>query len=191
MLDNHTTSDQEVFDSLDAFLAHIEKRAYRMALLAVGQHADAIDILQDAMMKLVTNYGDRPGNEWRPLFYRILNNRITDWHRQQKSRSRLFFWRTTKNEDDSDELCEQVPDEKMDAPAQALNKVIQQQDMLQTIEKLPLKQQQCFLLRSWEGLSVAETADIMGCSQGSVKTHFFRAVQKLKAVLEEQHDIVI
>ncbi|MCC2605459.1 RNA polymerase sigma factor [Planctobacterium marinum] len=191
MFDNHTTSDQEVFDSLDAFLAYIEKRAYRMALLAVGQHADAIDILQDAMMKLVTNYGDRPGNEWRPLFYRILNNRITDWHRQQKSRSRLFFWRTTKNEDDSDELCEQVPDEKMDAPAQALNKVIQQQDMLQTIEKLPLKQQQCFLLRSWEGLSVAETADIMGCSQGSVKTHFFRAVQKLKAVLEEQHDIVI
>ena len=162
-----------------------------MALLAVGQHADAIDILQDAMMKLVSNYAERPGNEWKPLFYRILNNRIMDWHRQQKVRNTLFFWRAKHDEDDEISLCEQVPDDKAEEPVKALNRVLQQQDMMQVLEALPVKQQQCFLLRSWEGLSVAETADIMGCSQGSVKTHFYRAVQKLKAVLEEQHDVTI
>lgn len=191
MLDNQQTSEQQEFTSIDSFLVYIEKRAYRMALLAVGQHADAIDILQDAMMKLVTNYAERPENEWKPLFYRILNNRITDWHRHQQIRNRLFFWRSKSDDDDNEEPYDQVPDEKAIEPDGTLQKVIQQQNMLGELEKLPLKQQQCFLLRSWEGLSVAETADIMGCSQGSVKTHFFRAVQKLKAVLEEQHDIVI
>lgn len=188
-LDNQVFTEQVEFTSLDAFLADIEKRAYRMALLAVGQHADAIDILQDAMMKLVSHYAQRPGNEWKPLFYRILNNRIMDWHRQQTVRNRLFFWRSSNQEEEGGDIHDTVADELAEEPARALNKVVQQQDMLQQLAQLPLKQQQCFLLRSWEGLSVAETADIMGCSQGSVKTHFFRAVQKLKSVLEKQHDI--
>lgn len=188
---NGREAPQQDFASMDAFLLHVEKKGYRMALMAVGQHADAIDILQDAMLKLVSNYKERPATEWRPLFYRILNNRITDFHRQQKMKNILFFWRSKDECEDSEPLHESIADEKGDEPVKQLDKEMQQQDMLQQIEQLPLKQQQCFLLRSWEGLSVAETAEAMGCSQGSVKTHYFRAVQKLKIVLEEQHDTKI
>lgn len=189
--ENSTSNEQEVFASIDDFLLHVEKKGYRIALLAVGQHADAIDILQDAMLKLVSNYKDRPGKEWKPLFYRILNNRIMDWHRQQKLKNILFFWRSKDDDEDAEPLHESIADEKGEEPVKQIDKEMQQQDILRELEKLPVKQQQCFLLRSWEGLSVAETAEAMGCSQGSVKTHYFRAVQKLKAVLEEQHDITI
>lgn len=184
-------SPQQDFASMDAFLLYVEKKGYRMALMAVGQHADAIDVLQDAMLKLVSNYKERPAKEWKPLFYRILNNRITDFHRQQKMKNLLFFWRSNEGAEESEPLHESIADDKGEEPVKQIDKEMQQQDVLQEIERLPLKQQQCFLLRSWEGLSVAETSEAMGCSQGSVKTHYFRAVQKLKAVLEEQHDIKI
>lgn len=188
----HKEGVSQEFTSIDAFLVHVEKKGYRIALLAVGQHADAIDILQDAMLKLVANYSQKPDKEWKPLFYRILSNRITDFHRQQKLKNMLFFWRNNSSDEDSDEpLHESIADDKGEEPVKQLDKEMQQDDILRELEKLPLKQQQCFLLRSWEGLSVADTAHAMGCSQGSVKTHYFRAVQKLKAVLEEQHDITI
>lgn len=182
---------EEEFASIDAFLVHVEKKGYRIALFAVGQHADAIDVLQDAMMKLVSHYLERPSNEWKPLFYRILNNRIMDFHRQQKLRNMFFFWRNKDDEENEVPLHESLPDEQAQEPVKVLDKALQQQDVLAVMETLPLKQQQCFLLRSWEGLSVADTATAMGCGQGSVKTHYYRAVQKLKAVLEEQHDVTI
>lgn len=177
------------FASIDDFLISVEKKGYRIALLAVGQHADAIDILQDAMLKLVTNYSEKPANEWKPLFYRILHNRITDWQRQQKLKNMFFFWRQD-NEDEAD-IFDNISDEKALDPMQAIGKSALQQDVVAELEKLPLKQQQCFLLRTWEGMSVKETAVVMQCSEGSVKTHFFRAVQKLKSVLGDSHDIKI
>lgn len=181
-------SDAE-FASIDDFLISVEKKGYRIALLAVGQHADAIDILQDAMLKLVTNYSEKPAKEWKPLFYRILHNRITDWQRQQKLKNMFFFWRHD-SEDEAD-IFDNISDEKALGPLQAIGKSVLQKDVVAELEKLPLKQQQCFLLRTWEGMSVKETAVVMQCSEGSVKTHFFRAVQKLKSVLGESHDIKI
>lgn len=173
--------------SIDAFLVQIEKKGYRMALLAVGQHADAIDILQDAMLKLVTNYSERPCGEWKPLFYRILHNRINDWHRQQKLKNMLFFWRN----DDEEDVFDNVQDENAEEPTAVLEKADLQANVIEELKKLPAKQQQCFLLRTWEGMSVNETAMAMDCSAGSVKTHFFRAVQKLRTALGEQYDIKI
>ena len=175
---------------MDLFLAQIEKKAYTMVKMSVGGHADAIDLLQDSMFKLAVKYADKPSQEWKPLFYRILHNRINDWHRQQKLKNMLFFWITTdvdKNQDDvlvdeSKPLCK--PEESMDVTQQ-------RETVLNELSALSEKQRQCFLLRSWEGLSVAETSKIMGCSQGSVKTHYFRAVNKLRKVLGEVHEVII
>ena len=189
--DYQQSRNQEEFASIDAFLQHVEKKGYRMALLAVGQHADAIDILQDAMLKLVKHYLERPSREWKPLFYRILSNRITDWQRQQQKRKLFFFWKSSSDEEDGEPLHETIADVEGPQPVRQLDLAMQQESVLQVLQQLPVKQQQCFLLRSWEGLSVAETADVMGCSQGSVKTHYFRAVQKLKTVLEEHHDVSV
>jgi len=172
--------------TMAAFLADIEKKAYHMAAFATGSHADALDLLQDSMIKLVTNYQEKPANEWKPLFYKILQNRIRDWHRHQKVKNVLFFW---KNDEKDDWLPTQEIDLQTDTPEKNMNKEQQQQAALAHLKQLSGKQQQCFLLRSWEGLSVAETADVMGCSQGSVKTHYFRAVTKLRTMMEDDHEI--
>ena len=172
--------------TMEAFLIAIEKKAYHMAAFATGSHADALDLLQDSMIKLVTHYQHKPANEWQPLFYKILQNRIRDWHRHQKVKNLLFFWKSNDQEDwlpsDTFELSEDTPEKNM-------VKTQQQNLALQHLKQLSVKQQQCFLLRSWQGLSVAETADIMDCSQGSVKTHYFRAVTKLRTMMGDDDEI--
>jgi len=176
--------------TMEAFLMDIEKRAYHMAIFACGSHADALDLLQDSMIKLVTNYKNRPSNEWKPLFYKILQNRIRDWHRHQKVRNLVFFWKSNTLDDETDVFSSQVDYSNQTAtPDKEFEKSDQQAAALKHLKQLSAKQQQCFLLRSWEGLSVAHTADAMGCSQGSVKTHYSRAVTKLKTLMEEDHDI--
>ncbi|PCI61715.1 MAG: RNA polymerase sigma factor [Gammaproteobacteria bacterium] len=180
--------------TMEAFLADIEKKAYHMAKFATGSHADALDLLQDSMIKLVTKYQHRPSNEWKPLFYKILQNRIKDWYRHQKVKNLLFFWKANNNDiddnnDQQDHSSSTTNEDNL--PENSLTKSQQQNDAIEALQQLSSKQQQCFLLRSWEGLSVAETANIMGCSQGSVKTHYFRATTKLKLLLETEHDIII
>ena len=89
--------------TMEVFLMDIEKKAYHMAAFATNSHADALDLLQDSMIKLVSNYQQRPANEWKPLFYKILQNRIRDWHRHQKIRNMVYFWKNTQsNEDNND-----------------------------------------------------------------------------------------
>lgn len=172
---------------LDHFLSDIEKRAYRMALVSTGDRDEALDIVQDAMISLVTRYSNRPENEWRPLFFRILGNRINDTHRKRSVRTKFHFWGDKSNTDD-DSLSEH--DKAYDAPdtSPAPQHSLSDSQSLQQIEKalaaLPPRQQQAFMLRLWEGMSVRETATAMRCSEGSVKTHLSRALTTLKAELK-------
>jgi RNA polymerase sigma-70 factor (ECF subfamily) len=167
--------------AIEHFLKEIEQRAFRMAMLATRSEADALDIVQDAMIKLVNKYSDKPSNELKPLFLRILENSILDWHRKEKLKNKLFFWRKdeSKHESPDEEHYERVIDESSD-PLSLLDSEKLGEHLLKTIEQLPVKQQQCFLLRSWEGLSVRETAEIMNINENSVKSHYFRAMDKLR-----------
>lgn len=169
--------------ALELFLSDIEKRAFRIAQLAVRNEADALDIVQDAMIKLSCRYGSNPEAEWKPLFYKILENRILDHHRKENTRRKWFFWKTT---DDDEEVAvnAEAADEGQD-PLQQLQRVELSDGLLREVEQLPVKQQQCFLLRCWEGMSVKETALAMQITEGSVKTHYFRAIQKLQTVIGE------
>ena len=190
-MDNRAETNSELVpETMDAFLQSVEKKAYRMALLAVSNHSDAIDLIQDSMLKLVVKYEDRPANEWKPLFYKILQNKIRDWHRHQKLKNVLFFWKSADPEEQDDDWPP-PQNEGWQEPEKDLVKTQMQSEVLEVLHALPEKQQQCFLLRSWEGLSVLETAEIMGCSEGSVKTHYFRAVTKLRELLGEKHDVKI
>jgi RNA polymerase sigma-70 factor (ECF subfamily) len=171
---------------IQAFLQSIETKAYKMAYMATKKEADALDLLQNAMMKLVEKYSDKPESELKPLFYAILQNQIKNWYRQQAQISKWFFWQKSDYDQDESEqeLAPQGIDEK--DPEHFLAAELQQSRLLEVLEQLPVKQQQCFLLRSWEGLSVKETAKVMNCSEGSVKTHMSRASQKLQQVLAEE-----
>lgn len=172
--------------TLDSFLAASERRAYRMALLATKRSADALDIVQDAMLQLVQHYRQRTPQEWPLLFQRILQNRILDWHRQQ-TRQRRWFWKseTTYTEDEEEDSIAAIADPRENNPQELLQRASDVETVLRVVEQLPLRQQQAFLLRAWEGLDVAETATTMQCSEGSVKTHLFRALQTLRHALAD------
>jgi RNA polymerase sigma-70 factor (ECF subfamily) len=175
--------------SMDAFLAQVERRAYRTALMTTKRAADALDIVQDAMLQLVQYYRARPAVEWPLLFQRILNNRLMDWHRQQ-TRQRKWFWQSTAatDEEGEDPLLA-VADEKEINPADLLARARDIDRVINILEALPLRQRQAFMLRAWEGFDVATTAQAMECSEGSVKTHYFRALQSLRAALSENEPV--
>lgn len=167
---------------IERFLKEIEQRAFRMAMLATHSEADALDIVQDAMIKLVNKYSDKPASELKPLFLRILENSILDWHRKEQLKKKIFFWRHESNKDDcpDEKPYERVVDESTD-PLSVLDSEKLGEHLLKVIEQLPVKQQQCFLLRSWEGLSLKETAEVMNINENSVKSHYFRAMEKLRS----------
>lgn len=171
---------------LDQFLAGVERRALRMAEFSVRHRDDALEIVQDAMLKLAQRYGHLPAEQWPPLFQRILQSRITDHFRRQKVRNRLFVWfsRPDDDGDDYDPIAEAV-DESLNNPLDRLSLEQGNQALVDAVAQLPERQRQAFLLRHWEGLSEKETAFAMQCSEGSVKTHLSRAMQALRARLAE------
>jgi RNA polymerase sigma-70 factor (ECF subfamily) len=171
---------------MDLFLAGVERKAFRMAHIALRDEDDALDAVQDAMLQLVRRYAQRPSEEWRPLFYRILENRIRDMQRHRSVRGRLLSW-VPWNSEDADEGTDpiaQAPDPGPGPQAQ-LHAEDLRAAMETALAKLPPRQREAFLLRNLEGLDVAGTAAAMGCSEGSAKTHYFRALQALRAQLGE------
>jgi RNA polymerase sigma-70 factor, ECF subfamily len=166
--------------ALDAFLKSIEKRAYKITVFAINDRDEALDLLQNAMIKLVRNYSSHPEPTWTLLFYRILQNEIRDWQRKSWFR-KLFDFNDNQADQLQDVSAHSHPDQLMEQDA--LNQKIQV-----AIGQLPFRQQQTFLLRTFEGLDVKQTALAMNCSEGSVKTHYFRAVQFLREALAGETD---
>ncbi len=168
---------------LENFLISIERRAFRIAQLATHCEADALDIVQDAMFKLATKYAHLPAEQWKPLFFKILESRIIDWHRKQTLKKKLFFWQKDLSRSETEtNLDEQHHDFSADL-AHPENEIMSEQlgqHLLDCIAALPIQQQQCFILRSWEGFSITETALAMKLNENSVKTHYARALKKLK-----------
>ena len=175
-------------DALDAFLRGVERRALRMAELGVGNRDDALDIVQDSMLTFVRNYRDKPAADWAPLFHRVLDSRVLDFHRRHQVRSRWLGWidRIVGRDGDEDALAN-VADPRAPQPWQHVADGETAHALDGALRALPNRQRQAFLLRVWEGLDVADTARAMVCSEGSVKTHLSRAMTSLRAQLEQHH----
>lgn len=171
--------------ALDRFLAGIERRAFRIARMALRNDDDALDVVQEAMIKLARHYAGRPTEEWRPLFYRILNNGIRDFMRRSRVRNRVMAWWPGRDQDEEASDPVQAAPDPTGGPLELLEGVEALAALETGLAALPDRQREAFVLRAMEGLDVAGTAVAMGCSEGSVKTHYFRAVQALKARLGE------
>lgn len=169
----------------------MEQRAYRIALIALADHDEALDVVQDSMIRLVHSYQHRPPEEWRTLFFTILHNRITDSHRKNTLRQRLFGWfeRSLDKEDEGSPL-DNVSGHASLQPSQQLSTAHAMTALEQVVHTLPLRQQQAFMLRMVEELDTRATAAVMGCSSGSVKTHLSRALAALKDKLEDHYESV-
>ena len=152
----------------------------------------ALDIVQDAMLRLAEKYGDRPAAELPMLFQRILQNAIRDWFRRQKVRntwvslfSSLLPGRGSDEDDDPLETLAASGESNPETPpADRLEQMQVVEIIEQELARLPERQRQAFVMRYWEELDVAETAQAMGCSEGSVKTHCSRAAHALAIALK-------
>jgi RNA polymerase sigma-70 factor (ECF subfamily) len=177
-------SAQEISD----FLRQVEKRAFRQTAYAVRDDHAALDIVQDAMLKLADKYASKPIDEYPMLFQRILQNTMRDYWRRQKVRNlwtTLFSSFGQQEEEDYDPL-ETIEVENADSdPADQLERSQIMTLIEKALTRLPSRQREAFVLRYWEELDVAETASVMGCSEGSVKTHCSRAVSTLSMLLEQ------
>lgn len=181
------------YKELADFLAEVERRAYKQALFAVRDEHLALDVVQDAMLKLTDKYSARPSAELPLLFQRILQNTIRDFYRRQKVRSlwttpiSALFGGESDEEHDPLETLEVENDSKFsEPPPEQLERSQVLASIEKALEKLPVRQRQAFLLRYWEEMDVAEAAKIMGCSEGSVKTHCSRATHALAVMLKKQ-----
>ena len=180
----------QTFENIEEFLIKSEKRAFVMARIATKDKEVALDLVQDAMLKLVTKYANKKSHEWPPLFYRILQSRINDWHRRQKIRNRWRSWlgKEDSNSDDesfTESVLENHSIEDDQLPEDNVEGIHFGESLETAISNLPLRQKQAFMLRAWEQYSTIETANIMRCSQGSVKTHYSRALATLKMSLKD------
>lgn len=180
-------TDKELSD----FLENVERRAFKQAVYAVRKDEAALDVVQDAMIKLAEKYGDKPAAELPLLFQRILQNTIHDYFRREKVRNTwvsLFssLGGNAEDHEDFDLLETYEAEEGSQASESSEDKVARDQILAaieEEIQKLPTRQREAFLMRYWQDMDVAETAAAMGCSEGSVKTHCSRATRALAQAL--------
>lgn len=165
---------------LDRFLAGVQKRAFLMARIATGNSEDAFDIVQDAMIKLVEKYGDKPESELGPLFQCILQSRIRDWYRRSSVRNRWRSWLVSDDDAEAEDPLQSVADPVSRSGEDLLLTERAIAALNSALHELPLRQQQAFLLRAWEGLDTRQTAEAMSCAEGSVKAHYSRALNALR-----------
>jgi len=160
-----------------------------MSKLAIGNADASMDIVQDTMLKLVQKYSHKPSEQWRPLFFRILNNKITDYYRRQAVRKKIFFMDLKSSDKEGDDRYSLVAAAShSDNPDFKLQSDRRLEKLIAAVGGLSIRQRQVFILRCWEGMSTADTARAMGCAQGSVKTHYSRALHNLRQILEEYRD---
>jgi len=178
---------------LNQFLSSVERRAYKHAEFAVRDAHVALDIVQDAMLKLAEKYGDKPAEELPLLFQRILQNTIRDHYRRQKVRNAwvtLFSGMQSRHEEEEFDPLDVLEDSENQSVPAAPDASLQQIQIMAMIEQalvdLPARQREAFLLRYWEGLDTIETAAAMGCTEGSVKTHCSRASHALAIALRKK-----
>jgi RNA polymerase sigma-70 factor (ECF subfamily) len=176
---------------LSNFLAQVERRAFKQTAYAVRDDHAALDIVQDAMLKLAEKYAAKPVTEFPMLFQRILQNTMRDYWRRQKVRNLWTsllssFGSGNDDDEDRDPLETLQVDDEANQPMEQLERSQTIAIIEQALQRLPTRQREAFVLRYWEEMDVAETAAIMGCSEGSVKTHCSRAVHALALILGKQ-----
>lgn len=169
---------------LKNFMQEVTGRALVMMESATqGQHGIATDLVQESFIALHKAYTDKSTEEWYPLFYTILNNKLQDWRRKEARRNQPFSFFKKVSLDDNDIEQLDIVDDNTPNPYTFLDRAVTAEEIQEAIAKLPVRQQQAFMLRAWEGFDTQTTAQIMNCTEGSVKTHYHRAIQALRASL--------
>jgi RNA polymerase sigma-70 factor (ECF subfamily) len=175
----------DLTEKLNQFFIEHEKKAYSIAFMSLKNQDDALDVVQDVMIKFVEKYKRKKHSHWPPLFYRMIQNRVTDFHRKNTRNNKTF---AKINQEDENQL-ENIADENYVTALAQIQSEVKIEQINQVLNALPTRQLQAFLCRVWQELSVIETAKSMKCSQGSVKTHLFRALKHIRLQLNTNVEV--
>jgi len=170
---------------LDCFFREMERRAFKIALISLKNTEEALDAVQDAMCSFVRSYSHTPQADWPKLFYTVLDSRLTDWHRRHSVRRRFFG--LLPSADDGADMLDAFADDRCFDPSVLQSSAQAGVAIEAALRTLPERQRQAFVLRLWEGFDVAQTAQIMRCAEGSVKTHLSRALSAMRLKLNDHH----
>ena len=179
-----STQSSTAEQRLRFFMLDVPGRALVMMENATqGHNGIAMDLVQEAFISLYKSYAEKSTEEWYPLFYTILNNKLQDWRRKEARRASPFSLFRKIDLDSNEEEVMEIVDESTPNPLHFLDQDVTVEEIQEAISRLPVRQQQAFMLRAWEGFDTQTTASIMNCSEGSVKTHYHRAIQGLRTTL--------
>ena len=179
-----STQSSTAEQRLRFFMQDVTGRALVMMENATqGHNGIAMDLVQEAFISLYKSYAEKSTEEWYPLFYTILNNKLQDWRRKEARRASPFSLFRKIDLDSNEEEVMEIVDESTPNPLHFLDQDVTVEEIQEAISRLPVRQQQAFMLRAWEGFDTQTTASIMNCSEGSVKTHYHRAIQGLRTTL--------
>lgn len=172
-------------DNLDVFLASVERQAFVIAMASCRDEQTALDIVQDSMLGMIKHYANKPATQWRPLFFKVLNNRITDSHRKRGfANLTRWFGQQSADEPVSTDAVDQIGSDTLEPEAIA-DSMNLNSSLNKALSQLSNKQRQALIYRLWLGMSVKETAEAMSISEGSVKTHLSRAVAEMRLKLHD------
>ena len=184
------SSNSDMRDTkIEDFLKDVSVRAFNICVVSCNNKDDAHDIVQNSMCKLVEKYKHNPSNQWKPLFYTILRNKLNDYYRKKALLNKIFVTRSS-DEDylETESLAINSPEQSINNPRKLLEVNERSSSLKAALSILPRRQQQAFIFRYWEGFSTRETALAMNCSEGSVKTHLSRANERLRELLKGIYD---
>lgn len=181
--------DSLLRQQFDQFFKSNEQSAFKMSVALIKHREDALEIVQDSMLNLVRHYAHKPSEEWTLLFYRIVQNKIKDHQRKKSFRNLFHIFSNQQDDDNEDDIIERSQDQQP-TPDEQLQQSNNMQHILSALNVLPLRQKQTFILRAWQEFSVKETAFTLSISEGSVKTHYSRALAQLRTLLGD-HDETI
>jgi RNA polymerase sigma-70 factor (ECF subfamily) len=175
----------EINHKLDLFFRECQKQAYSIVYINIKKKSDSLDVIQNTMIAFVKHYKLKPESQWRPLFFKVLQNKINDHFRANKKWMHLFV---SQSEEDRQEKNKQLKIAEKETPIKNFEANEIYKKVSQAISGLPERQKQVVIYRLWQGFSVYETANIMKVSQGSIKTHLSRALTNLKGQLGELYE---
>ena len=183
------SSNSDMRDTkIEDFLKDVSIRAFNICVVSCNNKDDAHDIVQNSMCKLVEKYKHNPSNQWKPLFYTILRNKLNDYYRKKALTNKIFASRDTDEEYEETVSYSPNPSDQSNNPQKSIETMERRSALKSALSILPRRQQQAFMFRYWEGFSTRETALAMNCSEGSVKTHLSRANERLRELLKGIYD---
>jgi len=166
-----------------------QKKAHAIAYhMCFGDREEAQDLTQEAFMKVFRTLKEfRHNSSFYTWFYRIVVNTCLDSRRKRRRWERFFpFRRSGKLEKERvpNEVEEQAGAGESFDPAGAVSGQQLTQEVQNALIALPQKQQVVFQLKVFEGMSIAEIAEVMGSAKGTVKSHLFRATHSLREAVK-------